>query len=255
MNRKLEAQYCEEEGAIIKYLAKIPRSKNSFVVMGVPSLFDLGANTVRFLVDTFEAEEVAEIYFHGFASFVSVMPDGTVFIPHMNLYHKEMNGNKHLFFLFGSGVLENQDFYDFSKVILKLLKEIKPKLTIVLGGVKGLTTKMEISGAASDKGSFRLLTQKNVKPMKGRFAGVEGHILTLSGEEKINSIVLSLNYQPDREIEAMKKLISTLTEFIGVEINLRKLDELGRKAKDMSEKFSEIINQVYLKKERGMEVI
>ncbi len=242
------------DGAVIKF-RKEKLHKNSIFIGECPNPDSTGFNAVRYLVNSLKANEAAEFYFHGFSSFVSIMPDGTILMPHLKLYYVNCEGQS-IYLLLGNSVVEQKDYYGFAKVFSDFIDLIRPNLTILVNGLKSRNERLEVYGASEDWKLVTKLKKFGVKPYKGRFYGIEGYLSAFLRKRGFNNIVLISKYPSRNSLTASEKILDVLSQLLNIEVDLQEIKELSKRAEDIDKMFSKILKKkVKEKPSRSLEII
>ncbi len=248
----------ERRGVLLKLFGRLPEGQDgSLLLIGSPGPSDVGNNTIRILIDILGAKEIAEIYFHGFSSFVQVMPNGTILMPHLKLYSVTMDG-KQVYLMFGNASVSQNDYYEFSDILLAFAREkLKVDLLVLISGFpdQDPSSPFVVYGAASNEKLLKVLRKSRVTLYRGQFFGAEGYVLALARRRGINSLFIASRYPAHRGLEATERVLRILARLVDIRVDLSGLRNLIEKARRINRQFSDMIWRLKERDESSLEVV
>ena len=235
--------------SIVVYERK-PSLKNPLFIECLPGIGNVGKVAGDFLADSLDAEMFATIYSKHFPSQVLLDDDNVVEIMNNQLwYAKDVNGQD-IIFLRGecqSSTQEGQ--FDLCREVMEIIMEYGVSGIITLGGY-GTGTMVEVPrifGAVSDIKIKKQFTKYGVEfppgdPSAG-IIGASGLFVGLGKIYSIPSICLmgeTSGYLIDHK--SAMALVNVLMKRLGVEIDLKELQDRSEQIDELNAKVKEIEN-------------
>ena len=221
-----------------RYLVKninSPKLKNPILIEGLPGVGNVGKIAVDFLIDKFEPTPVCEIYSTSFPHSVFVNDSNLVEMPVVKIYSAKVD-NQDLLLLAGDvQPVDEEASYQFSNLIVEKIKELGCKEMITLGGIGTMSEPKnpKIYGAATSKEIKAEFSKRSEgiifnKTKADAIVGATGLLLgigKLNDIEGVGLIVETFGHQFHIGLKEAKELLKVLKDLLGLDIDLKELDE------------------------------
>jgi len=218
----------------LKSVGKIPKFKNPILIEGLPGIGNVGKIAVDFIIDNLKAKKLYDIFSYNLPHSVFIKENSVVELPKLEIYHKKTK-NQDIILLSGDvQPTSEQGCYSFCAKILELLKNIKCKEIVTIGGI-GLEKPPEgepkVYCAANNETIIKEFVKKTKVNKKsygvvGPIVGVTGVLVGLS--DKIPAIaLLSETYAHPLYlgIRGARSILKVLEDKYALGINIEHLDE------------------------------
>lgn len=236
---------------IVEYEKKIPKTKKTILIEGLPGIGHVGKVATDYIVDELKAKKIASFFSYSMPSSVFINENNLVELPTIELYYKNVK-NKELLLLVGDiQPLSEQSCYSFVDTLLDVFQKFNGSEVITLGGI-GLN-QVPKEPKIYCTGNNKKIIQKYVKSTSlktnlhgiiGPIVGVSGVLLGLSARRKIPAVTFlaeTLQHPLYLGVKEARELVKILNKKLDLNLNLKNLDreirniekEVVRKSKAM----------------------
>lgn len=218
-----------------EYLGDIPEIDKCTLIEGLPGIGNVGKIAVDFIIDEIEAKKILEITSSSFPHSVFVNENNLVELPKIELFYKRIN-KKHFFFI--SGDVQPPDetsCYDFSNIVLALMKRLKCKEIVTLGGIGlgALEGAPKLFCTANNPEIIqRFKITKNISEklygVVGPIMGVSGLLVGLARKHDLEAICIlseTLNHPLYLGISGAREIVKLLEKKYSLGVKTKKLDK------------------------------
>lgn len=245
---------------VIKELANV-ELKNPILVEGFPGLGMVGSIATKYLVKQLKAQKLAVLHSPHFPYHVVVDKKGGVRLLRGEFYFlKNETGENDFIFLTGdsqSQTIEGQ--FEVANSILDFAEKKKVKTIITIGGYRNEVegTPNVVAVSTNPVLLEKALNAKAVSSEAGTpIVGTAGLLLGLAKFRKMDAVCLlgeTRGYLPDPE--TAKTVIEILQRLLGIDVDLKGLDEEIERSKEILGKMQDIENRrvKYMQKMRRVE--
>jgi uncharacterized protein len=245
---------------VIKELANV-ELKNPILVEGFPGLGMVGSIATKYLVKQLKAQKLAVLHSPHFPYHVVVDKKGGVRLLRGEFYFlKNETGENDFIFLTGdsqSQTIEGQ--FEVANSILDFAEKKNVKTVITIGGYRNEVegTPNVVAVSTNPVLLEKALNAKAVSSEAGTpIVGTAGLLLGLAKFRKMDAVCLlgeTRGYLPDPE--TAKTVIEILQRLLGIDVDLKGLDEEIERSKEILGKMQDIENRrvKYMQKMRRVE--
>ena len=250
----------------IKQFGKKPKLKKPVLIEGLPGIGNVGKVAVDFMIDELKAVKLYELFSYTFPHSVFVNEQNLVELPAIEIYYKKMKKGNDIILLAGDvQPIDEVSCYEFSELIVKMLKEFKGSEIITLGGIglQAVPKKPKIYCTGNEKkivDKYKKGTNLNpeIYGVVGPIVGVSGLLLGLGGKSKIPAIsLLSETYGHPMYlgVKGAREILKVLNKKLELGIKLSDLDkeikELEMEMMKRTEDLQEVSRKTAIKKLKG----
>tara|TARA_Y100000034_G_C6871877_1_gene398189 strand:+ start:205 stop:999 length:795 start_codon:yes stop_codon:yes gene_type:complete len=214
----------------------IPKINNPIFIEGLPGIGNVGKIAVDFLIDQLNPSLIYEIHSTNFPHSVFVNDDNLIEMPAVRIYLAKTKVGRNLLLLAGDvQPVDESASYEFSNLILDIVKKLGCKEVITLGGIGTAAEpiKPKVYGAAISsisKERYGKLSKSIIfnKTKADAIIGATGLLLGLAKLKKMEGsaiLVETFANQFHIGLKESKNLLKALIDIIGVDVNLSELDE------------------------------
>lgn len=214
----------------------IPNLNHPILIEGLPGIGNVGKIVVDFMIDELKAKKLFEFYSNTFPHSVFVNEKNLVELPKIEMYYKKSQKGQDFLFLAGDiQPVKEVPSYEFSKLIIGILKEFKGKEIITLGGIglPHVPDEMKVYATGNDEKIIKKYKTKtnldsHLYGTVGPIIGVTGLLLGLSKKENIPAIcMLSETYGHPMYlgIKGSREILKILNKKLKLKLKLEKLDK------------------------------
>lgn len=242
MNKKLQNRFESTLNKIkrndiwsFEYFSDVPKINNSVLIEGLPGIGNVGKIAVDFLIDEVKAKKILEITSSTFPHSVFVNENNLVELPKIEMFYKKI-AKKDFFFISGDvQPPDEKSCYDFSNLVLEIMKSQNCSEIVTLGGI-GLSTlekKPKLYCTANDKDIIK--RYKITKNLSEKLYGIVGPIMGVSGlmvglakkykQDAICILAETINHPLYIGISGAKEIVSLLDKKFSLGIDTKKLDK------------------------------
>lgn len=230
-----------------------PTLDNPILIEGLPGIGFVANIAALHLIRELKAERFAEVHSSAFQDLAVTADGGGVRCPVNELYYyKSKNGGRDLIIWYGnSQALTTAGQYELCGRVLDLVQELGCQYIITLGGFRQeeVRTPPQVFCGASDHEALTDALKLATKIMVGQIFGIAGLTVGLARLRRIKSFALlveTLGTHPDTE--ATRTALLCLNKFLGMSVDLSRLDVTAGETKKILESFGLIRNVVQEKK-------
>jgi uncharacterized protein (TIGR00162 family) len=250
----------------LRQFGKKPKLNKPILVEGLPGIGNVGKVAVDFMIDELKAVKLYELFSYTFPHSVFVNEKNLVELPVIEIYYKKMKTGNDLILLAGDvQPIDEVSCYEFSEVILDILKEFKGAEVITLGGIglESVPKKPKVFCTGNDKkiiDKYKKGTGLNnqIYGIVGPIVGVSGLLLGLAEKRKIPAIALlseTYGHPMYLGVKGAREILKILNKKIGIDVKLEDLDkeikDLEKEMMKRTEDLNEVTRQTARKKLKG----
>jgi len=231
---------------VIRTLKK-PKLKNPVMVVGFPGVGFVGKLAVDHLIDELQPIKFTELYSQYFPPEVMVNEDGTIRFPKNEFYYwKNKKGKNDVILVTGDfqGITGDSQ-YKISKKIVEIARELQVTRVYTLGGLGTgqIPDKPKIYGAATQIEIVEELKKKEVAFRdSGGIFGAAGLVVGFCKVANIQGVCLmGETHGQILDARAAESLLLLLTNLIGIEVDMKRLDE---KVKQTEAEMKDILDMI-----------
>ncbi len=224
-----------------------PQLNNPILIEGLPGIGFVASIAALHLVNELKAKKFAEIVSSSFQDFAILTESGAARSPLNELYYfKRMDGGRDLIIWYGNTqALTTSGQYELCGKVLDIVENLGCRFAISLGGFKkdefkGAPT---IHSAASDEVTVQEALGLGTRMMVGHIFGMAGLVIGLSKLRDMKAFALlvdTVGTFPDAN--ATRVALAALTKYLGLTLDLSKVDAAADETKRMLESFGLIRN-------------
>ena len=224
-----------------------PQLNNPILIEGLPGIGFVASIAALHLINELKAKKFAEIVSSSFQDFAILTENGSARSPLNELYYvKRIDGGRDLIIWYGNTqALTTPGQYELCGKVLDIAEDLGCRLAISLGGfkkeeLKGIQT---LHSAASDEATVQEALGLGTKMMVGHIFGMAGLVIGLSKLRDMKAFALlvdTVGTYPDSN--ATRFALTALTKYLGLTLDLSKVDAAADETKGMLESFGLIRN-------------
>ncbi|MEM1536418.1 MAG: PAC2 family protein [Candidatus Bathyarchaeia archaeon] len=219
-----------------------PKLNNPVLIEGLPGIGFVANIVALHLINELKAKRFARIFSASFQDLAVTTETGEPRSPINELYYYKSGGEgRDLIIWYGNTqALTTFGQYELCGRILDIAEELGCRFLITVGGFKQEEVKEvpEVYCAASDPETLREVLSLGAKIMVGNIFGVAGILIglgALRGFRGFSLLVETLGTYPDAN--AARYAISALNRYLGLKVDLSRLDEAAEKTAKILESF------------------
>jgi uncharacterized protein (TIGR00162 family) len=224
-----------------------PKLHDPVLIEGLPGIGFVANIAGLHLIRELKAERFAEIHSSSFQDLAITFENGKTRSPVNELYYyKGRNGERDIVVWYGNTqALTTSGQYELCGRVLDVAKEFNCKYVITLGGYRQeeVKTPPQMYCAASDHETLEEAMALGTKIMVGEIFGIAGLMVGLAklrGVKSFSLLVDTLGTHPD--VDATRSLLTALNKFLGMNIDLSRLDAAAEETEKILESFGLIRN-------------
>ncbi len=224
-----------------------PKLRNPVLIEGLPGIGFVANIATLHLIHELRAERFAEIHSSAFQDLAVTTEEGRTLSPLNELYFSRgKDGERDFVIWYGNTqALTTGGQYELCGRVLDIAEELECKYVITLGGFRQEEVKSppQIYCAASDQETLQQVLALGPKIMVGQVFGIAGIMVGLArlrGVKSFSLLVDTLGTFPDAE--ATRAVLAVLNRFLGMNVDLSKLDLAAAETKKILESFGLIKN-------------
>jgi uncharacterized protein len=230
-----------------------PKLNNPVLIEGLPGIGFVANIATLHLIHELKAKCFAEIHCAAFQDLAVTTEAGGARFPLNELYCcKNPDGGRDLIIWYGNTqALTTFGQYELCGRILDIATELGCRLLITLGGFRQeeVKTPPQLFCAATDHETLEPILSLGVKPMVGQIFGIAGLLIGLGKVRRIRGfslLVETLGTYPD--VNGTRHALSTLNKYLGMNVDLSRLEVAGEETKKILESFGLIKTGIEEKK-------
>jgi len=219
-----------------------PSLNNPVLIEGLPGIGFVANIATLHLIDELKAKLFAHVFSSSFQDLAVTTETGGTRAPMNELYyHKSADGGRDLIIWYGNTqALTTFGQYELCGRILDITQELNCNYLISIGGFKRdeVKTPPELFCAATDTDTMNEALGLGAKIMAGQIFGVAGILIGLGRLrcfKGFSLLVETLGTYPD--VVAARRAVETLNRFLGMNVDLSRIDIAGEKTKKILEAF------------------
>ncbi len=218
---------------IVKKLKDI-KTSNAILIEGLPGIGNVARVSVDYLINNLKAEKIIEVYSDVFPNSVTIEDDSTIKMFSIVFYHSQVNGRD---LILVSGDIQptgDSESYAMCKQIVSLARELGVSELITIGGI-GLPEPSDESRVHAIINNINLKDSLSgldiifdgndtVKIILGA-AGLLLGVAQLEGINGFSLLAETLNQPQYVGVKEAKRVLTTLTKYLGFELDFNELDD------------------------------
>jgi uncharacterized protein (TIGR00162 family) len=219
-----------------------PKLEKPVLIEGLPGIGFVANIAALHLIKELKALRFAEIHSSAFQDLAITTAEGGTRSPVNELYYgRSPDGGRDLVIWYGNTqALTTAGQYELCGRVLDMVQELGCEYVITLGGFRQEEVKSppQVYSAASDLETMSKVLALGTKIMVGQVFGIAGitvGLARLRGIKSFSLLVETLGTYPD--MEATRYALMSLNKFLGVNIDLSRLDIAVAETKKVLESF------------------
>jgi uncharacterized protein len=236
-----------------------PKLNNPILIEGLPGIGFVANIATLHLINELNAKRFAEIVSASFQDFAVTTETGGAHTPINELYYvKREDGGRDLILWHGNTqALTTFGQYELCGKVLDTVEELGCRFVISIGGFKKDESPSvpAMYSAATDQETLREALDLGTKIMVGHIFGVAGILIGMCRLRKLRGFALlvdTLGMYPDAN--AARYALTALGKFLGLDVDLSRLDASAERIKRMLEAFGLIRNIAEEKKKEEQQL-
>jgi uncharacterized protein (TIGR00162 family) len=232
-----------------------PKLEKPVMIEGLPGIGFVANIAALHLIHELKAVKFAELHSSAFQDLAITTAEGGTRSPVNELYYyKSPNGERDLVIWYGNTqALTTNGQYELCGRILDIAQELDCEYIVTLGGFRQeeVKTPPQVYSAASDLETMDKALKLGTKVMVGQIFGIAGITVGLARLRNMKSfslLVETLGTYPDAE--ATRYALLCLNKFLGIDVDLSRLDVAAEETKKILESFG-LIRTVAEEKKKG----
>ncbi|QGA80187.1 proteasome assembly chaperone family protein [Candidatus Nanohalobium constans] len=228
-------------------LEKEPEVENPVFVEGLAGIGHIGRNTVSYIADQTEAEQIGEIKSHHFPPHTVINDDATVEVIKNKLYQLQRDDARDLILLEGNAQASTPEgHHEVAGKVTELAEDVGSNEILTIGGygtgevvekpeVFGAVTTEEVKEKYSDHG---IEFEHDV----GQIVGISGLLIGNAQERGINGICL-LGETPGfllSDPKSTEKVLETMEEILELDLDYSDLDDKVEESQEVLKKLQNL---------------
>jgi proteasome assembly chaperone (PAC2) family protein len=245
----------QPDGNAFTYLHKVSDVKikpSAVVIQGLPGMGLIGKIAANYLINHFEAQEIARIYSSFFPPVVQIDSKTSLGrLARMEIYAITKT-NPNLIILTGDAQPHDIGIIQVLNSVLDYIIELKAKTLICLGGLRVHEEGPEVAGFGYDKKTLDWLEENDIKLLKGgEVTGAVGVLSALAAERDLISFgLLGKLTLAGTDPKASKALLKKLAKLYPLKLELKDLDLTIEEAQAKNDRITSLAREV-LEQEEG----
>jgi hypothetical protein len=250
----------------IKLFGKKPKLNKPILIEGLPGIGNVGKVAVDFIIDELKAVKLYELFSYTFPHSVFVNEKNLVELPTIEIYYKKMKKGNDILLLAGDvQPIDEVSCYEFSEMILDILKEFKGTEIITLGGIglQAVPKKPKVYCTGNSKKIIEKYKKGTILNEKlygivGPIIGVSGLLLGLGEKRNIPAISMlaeTYGHPMYLGVKGAREILKVLNKKLNLGIRLQDLDkeikDLEIEMMKRTEDFTEVSKKTALKRLKG----
>ncbi|MEM2098200.1 MAG: PAC2 family protein [Candidatus Bathyarchaeia archaeon] len=226
---------------VIEFSEK-PQLNNPVLIEGLPGIGFVANIATLHLIRELNAKRFATIVSASFQDFAVTSGSGGAYTPINELYYvKRSDGGRDLILWYGNTqALTTFGQYELCGKVLDVMEELGCRYVVSVGGFKkdDVPAVPGLYSAATDQETLKLALDLGTKVMVGHIFGVAGILIglcRLRGICGFSLLVDTLGLYPD--VNAARYALTVLGKFLGLSVDLSRLEASGESVKQMLEAF------------------
>jgi uncharacterized protein (TIGR00162 family) len=226
-----------------------PKLTNPVLIEGLPGIGQVGKIAAEYLVENLKAEKFASLYSYDFPPQVLVQKNGKIDVMKNEFYYHK--GKRDMIFLIGNTqAATNECQYKLSEKILNVSQELGCNMIYTLGGfgIGRTVDKPKVYGAVTSDSMIEELEKLGVileRSGVGHIIGASGLLLGLGMLKNIDGMCLmgeTSGFYIDPN--SSKAVLTVLGKHLGIEIDLKSMEEKAKEVEKMTEEAAEIEKKI-----------
>jgi proteasome assembly chaperone (PAC2) family protein len=213
---------------------------NPILIEGMPGIGNVGKICMDVLIEEIGAELLMSFFSFNLPNAVFVNERNLVDLPHINLYHKQINNQDMLFLTGDVQPMDEHSCYTFCELVLEMLKVNGCKHLVTLGGI-GLaempsSPKLFITGndaqyvmkIIQDLKQHNIVVSKEIYGHVGPILGVSGVLLGMAKNHSIDSYCLlaeTLGHPMYLGLKSARIILKAIVSKYSLDIKISRLEK------------------------------
>jgi len=249
----------------IKQFGEKPKLHDPILIEGLPGIGNVGKVAVDFMIDELKAKKIYELFSYTFPHSVFVNENNLVELPKIEIFYVKRKGNDLILLAGDVQPIDEVSCYEFSEIILDLLKDLKGKEVITLGGIglQAIPKKPKVYCTGNTKAIIEKYKKgtglhDNIYGIVGPIVGVSGLLLGLADKRDMQAIAMlaeTYGHPMYLGVKGAREILKVLNKKIGIGVKLKDLDkeirELESEMLKRTEELSDVSRQTAIKKLKG----
>ena len=232
-----------------KVVLKRVKMKDAVAIQGLPGVGNVGRLVVGYLIRELKAKQIGEIFSHEFVPAVILDEKAEVKMLKIEL-HRAKAGKRDVLFITGdSQAVTNTGHYKLSWEIAEVLKKLKVKELVTIGGfVHDMRRDVKVLGAYTDKSmkkkfeGYGALFEGN--RIVSSIVGEAGLVLAAAKHLGIPGVCLMARVERFPHLmsdpRAAKEVLKILEKYLRITINMKEIDKSIEDLQRMIDRTAEI---------------
>jgi uncharacterized protein (TIGR00162 family) len=240
-------------------ISEKPQLNDPILIEGLPGIGFVANIAALHLIGQLKAKRFAEIASASFQDFAVTTESGGTRSPLNELYYyKRGDGGRDLIIWYGNTqALTTFGQHELCGKVLDLVQELGCRCVISIGGFKKeeVPAVPAIYCAATDEETMNQILDLGTKVMMGHIFGIAGLLIGLGklrGLKGFSLLVETLGIYPDAN--ATQHGLAVLCKYLGLDVDLSKLDATADQTKNVLESFGLIKNVAEEKKKEEQQM-
>lgn len=233
---------------IIVECEKIKKLRSPILVVGLPGIGLIGQVVGRYLVKELNSKRIATLYSHHFPHQVFMTKKGGLRLIKNSFYYSRGKNHDVIILVGDVQALSSFGQYEVAGVIIDFCNKLKIKQVITVGGYSTgkLSEKRRIFAVATEDKIRNKFKKYGVifGEAKGSIVGAAGLIPALGRLNDIEGICLmGETHGGYVDTLAAREILKVLSAYLGITINLKRIDERAKKSEIMLKKIEDEIKK------------
>jgi uncharacterized protein (TIGR00162 family) len=219
-------------------ISEKPKLNNPILIEGLPGIGFVANIAALHLITELKAKRFAQIVSSSFQDFAVTTEDGSARSPINELYYvKREDGGRDLIIWYGNTqALTTVGQYELVGKVLEIISDLGCKFVISIGGYKKDEVQAipGIYSTATDMETMKQALDLGTKVMVGHVFGIAGLTVGLAKLRAIKGFSLLIDtpgMNPD--VNAARYALMTLNKYLGLQVDLTRLEASGDEIKRM----------------------
>ena len=218
----------------IRKSMKFPSFKNPVMIEGLPGIGNVGKVAADFLIEELDAKKLCSFESNCLPHSVFVREDNLVELPGIYLYYKKLAERDVLFLAGDSQPVSESSTYTFSESVLDLLKQLKGRDVVTLGGIglNSIPKKPKVYCTGTSKKIVEAYSKGSDVDLKiygtvGPIIGVSGLLLGIALRKKMNGISFlaeTYGHPMYLGIRGARQIVRVLSKKFSMSVDIKELD-------------------------------
>ena len=219
----------------IKKESPFPKLKNPVMIEGLPGIGNVGKVAADFLIEELGAKKMCSFESNCLPHSVFVNEESLVELPGIYVYYKKLPKRDVLFLAGDSQPINERSTYTFSEFVLDLLKSLKGKEVITLGGIglNAIPKKPKVYCTGTSKKIVKAYSENAEVDSKiygtvGPIIGVSGVLLGIAMRKKMSGVSFlaeTYGHPMYLGIRGARQIVQILSKEFSMNVDVKELDK------------------------------